>query len=45
MRKLKEDNSSIVYEYNPPYVTRTGIGETTVNKLDPKVIDYKIIKS
>ncbi|HID4889121.1 TPA: hypothetical protein ACXEDH_002737 [Staphylococcus aureus] len=44
MRKLKEDNQVIVYEYIPQYKIEKGKGEITVNKLDSKVIDYKLSK-
>ncbi len=44
MRKLKEDNQVIVYEYIPQDKIEKGKGEITVNKLDSKVIDYKLSK-
>lgn len=44
MRKLKEDNQVIVYEYIPKDKIEKGKGEITVNKLDSKVIDYKLSK-
>ncbi|MCL9734222.1 hypothetical protein [Staphylococcus aureus] len=44
MRKLKEDDQVIVYEYIPQDKIEKGKGEITVNKLDSKVIDYKLSK-
>ncbi|OXE75715.1 hypothetical protein ATC81_13010, partial [Staphylococcus aureus] len=44
MRKLKEDNQVIVYEYIPQNKIEKGKCEITVNKLDSKVIDYKLSK-
>ncbi|HCD3148177.1 TPA: hypothetical protein NBZ05_002777, partial [Staphylococcus aureus] len=40
----KEDDQVIVYEYIPQDKIEKGKGEKTVNKLDSKVIDYKLSK-
>lgn len=44
MKKLKEDNQVIVYEYIPQDKIENGKGKITVNKLDSKVIDYNLSK-
>lgn len=45
MKKLKEDNQVIVYEYIPQDKIENGKGKITVNKLDSKVIDYNLSKT